>query len=183
MKTLGALLAGGLSRRFGRDKATALLQGRALLDHVIDGLLPQVDALVVVGRAWHGYEMIADHPAAAGGPLFGLCAALRHGAARGFGQVLTAGCDVLPIPNDLRHQLRGEGAATIEGQRLLGMWPTALAVQLEHYCLEQSDHSLRGWSIACKARSVTCATAFFNLNTQDDFEHFLALSYVAASRC
>jgi molybdenum cofactor guanylyltransferase len=174
MKTLGAILAGGKSRRFGSDKAQARLGGKALLDHVIDTLLPQVEALVVVGRVWRDYEVIVDHPTGGGGPLFGLCAALHHGAEQGYTQVLTAGCDVLPLPGDLCAQLQGEGAATIEGQRLLGLWPTALAAQLEQHCLNESDHSLSRWSIVCNARSVASTTVFFNLNTQADFERLRA---------
>ena len=38
MRVLGAILAGGQSRRFGSDKASASLDGKSLLDHVADAL-------------------------------------------------------------------------------------------------------------------------------------------------
>ena len=48
VKIVGVLLAGGLSRRMGGgDKALRLLGGRPLLDHVIERLRPQVEALVL----------------------------------------------------------------------------------------------------------------------------------------
>jgi molybdenum cofactor guanylyltransferase len=174
MKLLGAILAGGQSRRFGSDKAQALLQGKALLDHVIDALLPQVDTLVIIGRTWRELATIADHPQAGGGPLFGLCASLRHGAIEGFDKVLTAGCDVLPIPAQLRDDLAGDGAAIIAGQPLLGLWPTSLAPALEAHILSQADHSLRGWCAACLARHVESRSALYNMNTSADLDGYLS---------
>ena len=43
------ILAGGASSRFGSDKTRALLDGRTLLDRVVDTVAPLVDELVVVG--------------------------------------------------------------------------------------------------------------------------------------
>src|SRR3546814_3555756 len=40
VKTLGAVLAGGRSSRFGSDKALAMLGGRTLLDHAQAALRP-----------------------------------------------------------------------------------------------------------------------------------------------
>ncbi|MEP7216014.1 MAG: molybdenum cofactor guanylyltransferase [Anaerolineaceae bacterium] len=44
----GLILAGGKSSRFGTDKASALLRGRPLLQWVVSGLQPVVQALVIV---------------------------------------------------------------------------------------------------------------------------------------
>ena len=52
MRLLGVVLAGGQSRRFGRDKALALLDGRPLIDHALAALVG-CDALAVAGRAIH----------------------------------------------------------------------------------------------------------------------------------
>jgi len=62
LKILGAVIAGGRSRRFGGDKALALFEGRKLLDHVIDGLGKQSDSLVICGRVVPGQDCIADRP-------------------------------------------------------------------------------------------------------------------------
>ncbi|WP_341786370.1 molybdenum cofactor guanylyltransferase [Sphingomonas vulcanisoli] len=71
MKTLGAVLAGGKSSRFGSDKAQALLLGRTLLDHALEFLRSQCDAVAVVGREYEGALSIADWPAPDKGPLGG----------------------------------------------------------------------------------------------------------------
>lgn len=173
MRLLGAIIAGGESRRFGGDKAAALLRGRTLIDHVIAALAPQVDALVVCGRDWPGIVAVADRPAPHMGPLGGLCGALHYAAANGFDAVLTAGCDVLPVP-DLR-VLAGPVAAVVDGQRLLGFWPVALASALDRHLADQADRSIRKWVILSGARSVAYPMLLHNLNTHEDLAHYAAL--------
>lgn len=175
MAVLGAILAGGKSTRFGADKAAALVDGRALIDHVAAALAPQVDALVLCGRIWPGLASIADRPAPDLGPLGGLCAALRYAADQGFSHVLTAGCDVLPVPADLHALLAGNGAATIAGQQLFGYWPAALADRLDAHLAAGTDRSIRGWIAACRARAVAIDTSLANLNTPADLDAYLRL--------
>lgn len=52
MRLLGAILAGGRSRRFGTDKAVAQWNGAPLLAHCVAALSPQVDHVVLCGREW-----------------------------------------------------------------------------------------------------------------------------------
>ena len=174
MTVLGAIIAGGMSRRFGGDKAVALLGGKALIDHAIDALAPQVDALVMVGRTWGGHSSVDDHPFSCG-PLSGLCAALRSARDQGHDHVLTAGCDVLPIPPTLRGALEGDGPAVVAGQRLLGYWPSAMAEPLEAHIRAQTDYSLRHWIALSGARSVALVPPLHNLNTVEDLARFEAL--------
>ncbi|MCJ8159352.1 molybdenum cofactor guanylyltransferase [Sphingomonas sp. LaA6.9] len=168
MKILGAIIAGGQSRRFGSDKAHAEIVGRKLLDHIADALAPQTDALIVCGRDWPDLTSIPDRPAPDQGPLGGLCAALRYAIENGFDAVLTAGCDTLPVPANLRTTL-GSAPAVIEGQHIFGLWPTTLADALDHHLASQPDRSMRGWFAVSGTRQVWCDTAFHNLNTPEDF--------------
>ena len=57
----GVIVAGGLSRRFGSDKASATLRGRPLLQWVRDALAPAVDELIIVAAA--GQTLPPMHPA------------------------------------------------------------------------------------------------------------------------
>ena len=57
----GVIVAGGLSRRFGSDKASATLRGRPLLQWVRDALAPVVDELIIVTAA--GQTPPPMHPA------------------------------------------------------------------------------------------------------------------------
>ena len=60
-RVAGVIVAGGLSRRFGSDKASASLRGRPLLQWVRDALAPVVDELVIVTAA--GQTLPHMHPA------------------------------------------------------------------------------------------------------------------------
>jgi CTP:molybdopterin cytidylyltransferase MocA len=97
-RLLGAVLAGGQSRRFGSDKALAELDDRPLIAHAAAALEPYVDTVAICGRAFAPYLALADRPAPGLGPLGGLAAALRHAADNGFAQVLSIGCDVPALP-------------------------------------------------------------------------------------
>jgi molybdenum cofactor guanylyltransferase len=165
-RVLGAILAGGKSSRFGGDKGAAQLDGRALIDHVADGLRPQVDALIICGREWPGLAYVADRPAPDMGPLGGLCAALQYGAEAGYTHVVSAGCDTLPVPH-LSALL--EGPAVIAGHYLFGCWPTQLAPMLDQFLAGGGSHSMRRWIVHSGARELFCDTPFYNLNTRDDF--------------
>jgi molybdenum cofactor guanylyltransferase len=161
-----------------------LLGGRALIDHVADALRPQVDALIVCGRAWPGLDSVADRPAPDMGPLGGLNAALHAAQHIGFDMVLTAGCDVLPVPTFSRHSGLDPGPSflprVIKGQPLFGLWPASLAPKLDHHLATQTDRSMRHWIAVSGACEVSCDTAFHNLNTREDFALYCAAEGLAA---
>ncbi|MGI4881481.1 MAG: molybdenum cofactor guanylyltransferase [Janthinobacterium lividum] len=163
---LGAVLAGGASSRFGSDKAMALFHGKALIEHVISRMLPQVSDLVVVGRDYRGEVSILDRPAAGLGPLGGLCAALHHAAAGGYDAVLTSGCDLPELPLDLREAL-GEAPSIVIGQPLLALWPSALAGLLDLHLDRSADRSLRSWVALTGARGVDLGP-IWNVNRPTD---------------
>src|SRR3546814_9684145 len=60
--------------------------------------------LVMCGRKWPELACLADRPEPDQGPLGGLCAALHHARENDFQAVLTAGCDTLPVPHNLRSE-------------------------------------------------------------------------------
>lgn len=91
-----AIVAGGKSRRMGRDKAALVYAGQTLLERVTRAALGAGLPACVVGREcpadWTGGSVpfLPDF-APDCGPLGGLAAALAHFAPRG---VLLAGCDM-----------------------------------------------------------------------------------------
>ena len=158
---LGAVLAGGRSRRFGSDKAMALLNGRTLLGHAMAALAPHVAMVVICGRDGG----LADRPQADLGPLGGL----HHAAAQGFAGVLTTGCDMPVYPAELPAALIGAGAAVLEGQQLLGWWPAVLAPELDAHLAEENDRSIRGWLARVNARVVQMPGLVLpNINRPED---------------
>jgi molybdenum cofactor guanylyltransferase len=171
VKRLGAIIAGGQSMRFGSDKALALLDGRPLIQHVVDGLHDQVDQIIICGRDWPGLRSVADRPTDDLGPLGGINAALYCAQQNGFDAVVTAGCDVLPVPR-FPDDLADGKAAYIVGHYLFGIWPVSLSETLNQYLAEQSDRSMRGWIAAIGARELPATEDHRNLNTPDDLAQF-----------
>lgn len=167
MNMLGAILAGGESRRFGSDKAEALLNGRKLVDHVADALRRDCDALVICGRTHAEILRLEDRPTAGLGPLGGLCAALLHGRDGGFDAVLTAPCDAPNLPVGLLLRLsQGGPAAYVADHPVVGLWPCALADQLLSHLQQNDDRSLRNWARVAKAAAIELSIS--NINIPDD---------------
>ncbi len=167
-RILGAVLAGGRSRRFGSDKALAIYGGTTLIEHAIAALAPQVDAILVCGRSIDGVTCVADRPAPDLGPLGGLNAALCHAAACGFDAVVTIPCDMPLLPADLVARLRREGATSVvAGMPVVGLWPASLAGLLDTLLAEDGDRSMRGWVARVGALPVA-VEGLVNVNTPAD---------------
>lgn len=164
---LGAVLAGGRSRRFGSDKAVAMLDGQPLIDHAAGQLAPHVAEVVVCGRE----PGLADRPAPDLGPLGGLCAALFHADSNGFDRVLTIACDVPRLPDGILPLLLAEGSAILADLPVVGIWPAALGPDLEAHLAGDGDRSIRGWARACGARLIA-APPIANINTPQDLAAF-----------
>lgn len=164
---LGAILAGGQSRRFGSDKAMALVDGERMIDRVAKALAQQCEAVVVCGRTEAGFACIPDLPETGLGPLGGLNAALHHALARGFDTVLSSGCDMPDLPSNLAAQLSGEGAAHVADQPVVGLWPASLAPQCAAFLLS-GGRSLYGFGEHVGARLVTVSPPLRNVNSPRD---------------
>ena len=167
-KLLGAIIAGGRPRRFGSDKALAEFNGRSLLTHVIAGLAPQTESIVICGREVPGHTCLADRPEPELGPLGGLAAALHFATINGFDAVLTSACDTPQVPPALADTISGDLAAIVVGQPLFGYWPTALAVELDEYLRVGSSLAVSHWADWAGARHVRLTGEIANINTPAD---------------
>lgn len=83
MQPIGVILAGGRSRRMGRDKALVRFRGEPMIDHVSRALVAAGCDVLVVGREStpSGLDSIVDEPGAAG-PAAGVLTALHHSPGR-----------------------------------------------------------------------------------------------------
>lgn len=169
MRLLGAVLAGGQSRRFGSDKALAMLGGKPLIEHAIQALAAQTDAVIVCGREWG--DWVADRPEPGLGPLGAINAALHCAAGRGFDAVLTVPCDAPILPLDLADRLRSAGSAVfVEDMPVIGLWPASLAAGLDDHIASSSDHSVRGWARKAEAVPYVLDKSIPNVNNAADLK-------------
>lgn len=189
-RTLGAILAGGRSRRFGSAKALEPLAGAPLVRHVARALEPAVDEAVVVTSsdeiaAAAGLLRIPDAIREVG-PLGGLHAALRLAGEREIGGALVVGCDTPFLTTPLLRavaeaaELAGERAVAAEGadglEPLCAWYPIGLLPTIERRIArgERSLHRLLEEAAAIPlplaqvARHADPATCFLNLNTREE---------------
>jgi len=148
------ILAGGKSRRFGSDKARALIDGVPLVSRLATTLSPVVSSTTVVAASAGAYDDLGlrtigdDVPGL--GPAGGIVTALRHCLReRGSGWVIVSACDWSGVETGWVERLRdgapgGARAVLFDpGQPLFGLYHTdavpALAAAVETGSLRMQD--------------------------------------------
>jgi molybdopterin-guanine dinucleotide biosynthesis protein A len=107
--TLGVILAGGRSRRFGAPKALAEVGGVPIAARVRDALAAAVPAVVLVANepALFSFLHLSTRPdlAPGSGPLAGVHTALHWAAERGCEAALCVACDLPFVTSSLLRTL------------------------------------------------------------------------------
>ena len=198
----GVILAGGQSRRMGGgDKGLLELNGKPMLQHVIERLRPQVSSIAInangdPGRfAQLGLPVIPDTVAGFVGPLAGVLAGMRWSAAHTpeARWIVTAAGDAPLLPIDLVARLvaaASEHERTIalaqshgELHPVIGLWPVALADDLEEQ-LARGVRKVLHWTDRHGTVPVPFPPAriggveidpFFNANTPEELEELRAM--------
>ena len=184
------VLCGGSSRRFGGEKALALVGGRRVIDRVIGVVAPLTGRVIVVTTAGiaglglpAGVEVVADgFPGT--GPLGGICTGLRHTAS---GLALVVGGD-LPFlaPGLLRFLLDLAGGHDAVAPRRADGYVQPLHAVYARACSPRLEEQLNGgeravWRVLAGLRTRyvepgEClpldpdGISLFNLNTPEDLE-------------
>lgn len=182
--TLG-VLAGGGSRRLGRDKAAVPFADSTLLQHCVHRLAPDGVPVIVATRPDgpgrdQGYPWVPD-VLPGEGPLSG-AAALLYACETPY--LLLVPCDAPLLPADIGDRMLAripgvDGVATVAGGRTWPM-PTLLTVDLAplfRALLEQGERRADAWMDHAAAAlvpfeelcpNVPSERAFLNVNTPED---------------
>jgi molybdopterin-guanine dinucleotide biosynthesis protein A len=183
------ILAGGLSRRMGRDKAALPAGDGTLLEHLVRRLAPTGDETIIAGGSLtpkiEGVRLIEDrYPGL--GPLAGIHAGLI--AAR-FPEVFVVACDLPDVAPALVALLRGLAAGReavvprIDGQPqgTCALYQRTLAPHIEAL-LEAGERSVKSLLATCQVRYVDAdevravdpeLRSFRNINTVADYRAWL----------
>jgi molybdopterin-guanine dinucleotide biosynthesis protein A len=176
----------------GGDKSLRPLAGRPLLDHVIDRLRPQVQALVLNANgdparfARFGLPVIPDSIPDFAGPLAGILAGLDWTAENRLdcGFVVSAATDAPFLPDDLVCRLVGamqaagaELACAASGGQphpVIGLWPVRLRDALREALVEEGIRKVDQWTARYRLATVSFpdrpVDPFFNANGPEDLE-------------
>lgn len=180
----GVILAGGQGRRMGGvDKGLQDLDGRPLVQWVLDRLAPQVDSVVINANqnlaryAEFGCTVLPDSIPDFAGPLAGLHAALSQATTP---LLLTVPCDSPFLPDDLAQRLRealeAQGAELAvartgdQVQRTFCLTRREILPKLEAF-LASGERKVGLWHASLKLAEVAFddeADAFGNINTLED---------------
>ena len=136
------ILSGGLSRRFGSNKALARLDGERLIDQLIDRLANQTSGPIVVNApdedayGLPAIEFIEDEVGDKLGPLAGIHAAINWAEQHGYESVCTTPVDTPFVPINYVSSMtsvRGPVIASFAGKYhpIHGAWPVTLKDSLE----------------------------------------------------
>jgi molybdenum cofactor guanylyltransferase len=186
MRVLGAVIAGGHSRRMGGvEKALVSLAGVTLLERVISRIAPQVSDVVInangdpVRFKEYGRTVIAD-VLDVRTPLAGLHAVLRQAREKKFDAVLTVPSDTPFLPLNLVARLSEEGAGTgaavaVSGgqvHHLTGLWSAAMADPLERLLssgrLKRMMDLAEVFAVETAEWPMAPHDPFLNINTPED---------------
>lgn len=176
------ILAGGLGTRIGGDKGLQPLQGRALIDWVLDAVSRQsAEVLLNVNGEQNAYarfgcRIISDETPDWPGPLAGLQSALRYAR---HDWVACVPCDTPFLPDDLIARLylaasadAAEAAvAVVEGKRqpAIALYHKSILPTLDGY-LSAGGRKVKDWQDTLRLSEVEFdnAIAFTNINSLDD---------------
>lgn len=168
---LGVVLAGGLSSRFGSDKALAEWDGGNLLTRAVDQLRGWCDHVVIAGRQAGPAPCLPDWPRPGMGPLAGIAAALHFAQDETYAAVLSCGVDSLGLPGNLPDML-APAPAFLAQQPVVGLWPISATTVLDAFLLDDGKHSVKRFAEAIGARAVETDAPLANINTPADLAAF-----------
>lgn len=183
----GVILAGGRGRRMGGvDKGLQDLQGRPMVQWVLERLAPQVASVLINANqnlpayAGFGCPVLPDRIPDFAGPLAGLHAALTQAATP---LVVTVPCDSPFLPADLVQRLHAAlvaDKAELAVARAAGRTHRAFCLarrellpKLEAF-LAAGERKVGLWHASLKVAEVAFddeAEAFDNINTPEELAH------------
>jgi molybdopterin-guanine dinucleotide biosynthesis protein A len=187
----GVIMAGGTSQRLGRNKALERIGGKALIERVIDSLVPlTTEVLVVVAQPEQAaglllppwVRVVSDrYPGR--GSLGGIFSGLEASAEP---WSLVVACDMPFLNRELLRHLIGESSNVDAVVPRLGGQPEPLHALYSKACLAPMQRMLRAGQLkiaplfeAVRVRYVDEGAidridprhlSFFNINTQADLE-------------
>lgn len=185
-KATAVVLAGGQSRRMGRDKAWLPVAGRPLIEHIVNQLRPHFEQILISANDLErfsglGLEVVPDRRSDQG-PMMAVASTLIHAR---YEEVFFVPCDVPRVPIDLLHRLLREARTgadvvvpvTSEGryEPLFAIYRRRLAPILDQ-ALEQGRRRIISIYDEQTTRRVQLAQPdpLRNLNTIEDYRSFLA---------
>ena len=195
---LGAILAGGQSKRMGKDKLFLQLNNKTLIEHTIDKVKKHLKKVIIITNQENEFfsknnlTVVKDCIEGQLGPLVGILTAMKW-AKENLTQcawVVSFPCDTPFFPENIVENFIQESekkeslilCASTHGRKhnVFGLWSLNLYDKLQDDLVNKRVRKVQDWTEKNKIKNLEFKfkdyDPFFNINTIEDLEFAKKLS-------
>jgi len=195
---LGAILAGGQSKRMGKDKLFLELNNKKLIEHTIDKVKKYLKKIIIITNQDNEFffknnlTTVKDCIGGQLGPLVGILTALKW-AKENLSKcswIATFPCDTPFFPESIIKSFIEESekkeslilCASSHGRKhnIFGLWSLDLYDKLKDDLINKKVRKVQDWTEKNKIKNLEFKfkdyDPFFNINTEEDLEFAKKLS-------
>ena len=195
---LGAILAGGQSRRMGKDKLFLELNNKKLIEHTLDKVKKYLKKIIIITNQDNKFFLennlttVKDCVEGQLGPLVGILTAMKW-AKENLSKcswIATFPCDTPFFPESIIKSFIEESekkeslilCASSHGRKhnIFGLWSLDLYEKLKDDLINKKVRKVQDWTEKNKIKNLEFTfkdyDPFFNINTEEDLEFAKKLS-------
>jgi molybdopterin-guanine dinucleotide biosynthesis protein A len=195
---LGAILAGGQSRRMGKDKLFLELNNKKIIEHTIDKVKKYLKQVIIITNQNNEFFLknnlttVKDCIEGQLGPLVGILTAMQWAKKNSnkYSWIATFPCDTPFFPESIIKSFIEESekkeslllSASSHGRKhnIFGLWSLDLYDKLENDLVNKKIRKVQDWTEKNKIKNLEFKfkeyDPFFNINTEEDLEFAKKLS-------
>jgi len=202
---LGAILAGGQSKRMGKDKLFLELDNKKLIEHTIDKVKKYLKKIIIITNqdneffSKNNLTTVKDCIEGQLGPLVGILTAMKW-AKENLSKcswIATFPCDTPFFPESIIKSFIEESkkkeslilCASSHGRKhnIFGLWSLDLYEKLKDDLINKKVRKVQDWTEKNKIKNLEFKfkdyDPFFNINTEEDLEFAKKLSKKIKNEC
>ncbi len=195
---LGAILAGGQSKRMGKDKLFLELNNKKLIEHTLDKVKKYLKKIIIITNQDNEFFLknnlttVKDCVEGQLGPLVGILTAMKW-AKENLSKcswIATFPCDTPFFPESIIKRFIEESkkkeslilCASSHGRKhnIFGLWSLDLYDKLKDDLINKKVRKVQDWTEKNKIKNLVFTfkdyDPFFNINTKEDLEFAKKLS-------
>ena len=195
---LGAILAGGQSKRMGKDKLFLELNNKKLIEHTIEKVKKYLKQIIIITNqnneffSRNNLTTVKDCIKGQLGPLVGILTAMKWAKenSNNYSWIATFPCDTPFFPESIIKSFIKEAekkeslllSASSHGRKhnIFGLWSLDLYDKLENDLVNKKIRKVQDWTEKNKIKNLEFKfkdyDPFFNINTEEDLEFAKKLS-------
>jgi len=189
---LGAILAGGQSKRMGKDKLFLELNNKKLIEHTIDKVKKYLKQVIIITNQNNEFFLknnlttVKDCIEGQLGPLVGILTAMKWAkeSSKKYSWVASFPCDTPFFPESIIKSFIKESkkkeslllSASSHGRKhnIFGLWSLDLYDKLKDDLVNKKIRKVQDWTEKNKIKNLEFRfkdyDPFFNINTEEDLK-------------